>query len=121
MAETGRIHLVEPAPPRCSSCWQQKPQKRHIDFGASWDGPTFPPFDNVAGGVVSTIDDLIICEDCIRDAAKLIGLGEHARLQQQLAELEQANERLHARNDELAAIEAQAQKLRESLEPVTSR
>jgi hypothetical protein len=47
----GKIRLAETPPVRCSSCYGQYPTAVHVDFGAAWDGPTFPADEEVAGGV----------------------------------------------------------------------
>jgi hypothetical protein len=35
--DAAQIRLCSP-PAACSSCYGQYPQRRHVDFGASWDG-----------------------------------------------------------------------------------
>ena len=60
---------VAPTPPYCSSCFSQKGQLVHVDFGAAWDGPVLDP----GNGMKQAIDDLVICSDCIGEAARLIG------------------------------------------------
>jgi hypothetical protein len=57
-----RIHLADPAPPHCSGCFQQKPQERHVDFGAAYDGPVVPALEGTVGVVGHVIEDLILCE-----------------------------------------------------------
>jgi hypothetical protein len=93
-----RIHIAEPAPPRCSGCFQQKPQERHVDFGAAYDGPVVPAAENVAGLVGHVIDDLILCETCITEAAQLVGLGNAAALTAERDQLEAGNRELRAKN-----------------------
>ena len=85
-----RIHLAEPAPPHCSSCFQAKPQMEHVDFGAAWDGPVVPG----EGVVQHVIDDLIICRRCLEEAGLLIGLGDVGKLKDELQEAETANDNL---------------------------
>ena len=80
-----------PGPARCSGCFQSKPDQVHVDFEVAWDGPA-EHIENV--GVVS-IDDLVLCTDCVRLAAKQ--LREHlasepskvTQLEQQVADLTQ--------------------------------
>lgn len=93
-----RIQLAEPAPPRCSGCFQAKPQERHVDFGAAYDGPVVPSIENVAGLVGHVIEDLILCETCIAEAGKLVGLGDAGALTAERDQLEAANRDLRARN-----------------------
>jgi hypothetical protein len=85
------------------------PEKRHVDFGASTDGPVLelaggqslrqaptPGHLMSAVGVVGhVIDEIIICETCIAEAAKLIGLEDAAALRRQLETAEAANDALH--------------------------
>lgn len=102
-----RIHIAEPNPSHCSSCFSQKPHMRHVDFSAFWDGPVF---DDVAGGKKMTIDDLILCEDCIRTAASLVDLGnveaERQEVDQLKAELADTQRQLRTVNEVAAALEA---------------
>jgi hypothetical protein len=80
-----RIHLTETPPVKCSSCFQQQPQARHVDFSAFWDGPVF---NGPTEGVVKTvIDDLILCEDCITHAAHLVGLDDVEREREEIQRL----------------------------------
>lgn len=94
-----RIRIAEPAPPYCSGCFAAKPTEVHIDFGAAWDGPMLPALEGVAGATAHSVDDLVLCRDCIARAAALIGLSNHAELQAQLVELEEANAVLHAKHE----------------------
>ena len=55
-------------PPFCSSCFQQQFDKRHVDYSVAWDGGTLRD----AGGTLITIDDLILCEDCVRLGADVL-------------------------------------------------
>lgn len=100
-----------PAPHRCAACWQQHPNLVHVDFEVGYDGPTFRD----ENGTLITIDDLIICENCLKDAARLLrnvpDLGgrsviDHLRertqaLEQLLYESRRTIERLRARISEL--------------------
>jgi hypothetical protein len=89
-----RIHLAEPAPPHCSGCFQQKPQTRHVDFGAAYDGPVVPALEGTTGVVGHVIEDLILCEDCLSTAAGLIGLARAEKLQAAIDQAEAANREL---------------------------
>jgi hypothetical protein len=91
-----RIHLEEPAPPHCAACHQAVPDKRHVDFGASFDGPMLPALDGTVGVVGHSIDEVIICETCITDAGALIGLGDAEALLAEIERLNAANDALHA-------------------------
>lgn len=55
-------------PQYCSSCMNQNPNVRHIDFEAACDRGWY-------GGDPAlrvTMDDLVICEDCLKAAATLL-------------------------------------------------
>lgn len=55
-------------PTHCSSCFGQDTKARHVDFDAAWDGPVFNE-----DGLKVPIDDLILCEHCIAEAARILG------------------------------------------------
>jgi hypothetical protein len=108
----GKIRLTETPPVRCSSCYGQYPDRTHVDFGAAWDGPVLGEPDGVIGGARQVIDDLIICEDCLRDAGRLLGLEDPGDAARHLAELEgqaeELRERLLGAMDYIAALEGAA-------------
>jgi len=56
-------------PAVCAACHSAKPHAQHIDFEAAIDGPVLRP-----EGALLTIDDLIVCADCIREAAQLLAI-----------------------------------------------
>lgn len=60
-----RIALVPPV--QCSVCFQQNPQNEHVDMESSYDGPIL----DVSGARLS-IDNIVVCEVCIRAAARLL-------------------------------------------------
>jgi hypothetical protein len=94
-----KIRLAEVPPVRCSSCFGQYTERTHVDFGAAWNGPAFPDDGStgVVGGKVMTIDDLVICEDCLKIAAGLIGFEDPGDTRRHVAEAEQAAEELRER------------------------
>lgn len=96
------MRLTETSPAYCSGCFQAKPGSRHVDFDVAWDGPTVA--EGIAAGdgeitqtVAVTIDDLILCEDCLRAAAALIGLADQEQLAAQVSQLEDGNRNLTER------------------------
>jgi hypothetical protein len=91
-----RIHIAEPAPPRCSACFQAKPQEAHVDFSASYDGPVVPALDGAAGVVGHMIDELILCSECIRTAAVLVGMGDAGAVIAERDQLEAGNRELRS-------------------------
>jgi hypothetical protein len=65
------VRLTDHAPIACSSCGHQDVEMKHVDFEAAWDGPVISRTEN---GDVLPIDDLIVCEQCVREAAQLFDL-----------------------------------------------
>ena len=85
------MNIAPSAPPHCASCFDQKPRERHIDFQAAYDGPVIP------GGQPTPIDDLIICESCLRQAARLIGLQDWSDIHDRMARAETQRDDLEAK------------------------
>lgn len=98
-----RIHIAEPAPSHCSSCYQQKPRQPHVDFGASYDGPVVPALQGTIGTVGHMIDELILCEDCIRSAAELLGWEDVTAVRAELEEARQVRDMMHHKIEALQA------------------
>jgi hypothetical protein len=49
------------------------------------------PSQNVAGGKMVSVDDLVVCEECLTTAAAVLGLGDVTEAEQRV---ERLNERL---------------------------
>lgn len=93
------MRVADTAPAYCSGCFQAKPSDCHVDFDVAWDGPTIT--DGVAGGdegIVQTIavaiDDLILCEDCLKKAAALVGMVDPGAESAELEQLRDSNQHL---------------------------
>ncbi len=56
-------------PVRCSACFNQQPDLRHVDMDASCDRG----YGDEAA-VKIAYDDLVLCENCVKEAATLINL-----------------------------------------------
>jgi hypothetical protein len=84
-------------PAYCASCYAQKPAQRHVDLEAAYDGPV------LEGSVRVAIDDLVLCEECLTEAANLIGL---VNPDETTAELDRARERLAQQDERLLAQSA---------------
>ncbi len=93
--------IAEISPTHCSSCFGQYVDRRHVDFEAAWDGPVIHDGvmtdEGVTNRIPVSIDELVICEECLTHGAKLLGLKdgqENVRLLDSLAvlaaDLEQA-------------------------------
>jgi hypothetical protein len=66
-------------PPACAACGGQYPDRKHVDFGAAWDGPVLNQAEVIAEGVTPMqIDDLKVCETCVREAAEVLALSGQA-------------------------------------------
>ena len=83
------MKLAAISPSRCSSCHGQYPERQHVDFDAYWDGPVI----DENNGMKQAIDDLIICEDCLKAAATLIGMVEDKQMVKENYELGKAVEK----------------------------
>lgn len=85
--------LAAAAPAYCSVCFGQYPDRRHVDFDAAWDGPVI----DSGNGMKQAIDDLIMCENCVRRGAEILALDdvaapEMAALVEQVETLKALNE-----------------------------
>jgi hypothetical protein len=76
-------------PVACASCYGQYIDRRHVDFGASTDGAVLAGPSNIAGGKGQSIDEVIVCDECLAAAAELIGLEEATPLHAEIEELQQ--------------------------------
>lgn len=79
MTLTENIIRLTGMPMYCAACRNQDSGVRHVDFDAAvergfGDGP-----------MPTSMDDLIVCEGCLRTAALLIDMGDLAELRDQLA------------------------------------
>lgn len=66
-------------PPHCASCYGQYTDKVHVDLEASYDGPVIEggivgPDGEVVNKIPVSIDELVLCETCLIEAAALIGM-----------------------------------------------
>ena len=99
-----------PNPPFCAACYGQKPEMRHVDFEAAYDGPVVNPEDDIK----MAVDDLILCEECLRSAAQRLGYGPiDSDYQNQL------EDRLLSALDRATKAEGRLQVVREALQPTT--
>jgi hypothetical protein len=103
---------IKPAatpPTHCASCFGQYPDRRHVDFNAYWDGPVFARDDgDVAGGAPISVDDLVICEECVAAAATVLELTDddtRRHVLQMEREVEELRERLLGATTYIAKLE----------------
>jgi len=97
----------------CASCFGQYLDRQHVDFEAFWDGPALKnekDENNPLG-----VDDLIICEKCLMEAGKLIGLEHAEKLKKENEELgaavESHLEQVLARDELISDLERTVEKL----------
>lgn len=104
------MNLAEQPPPYCSSCYGAYPERPHIDFEATWDGPVI---DHEAG-TRQAIDDLIVCEECLAQAAGLLGYAPPAtdERDETIAALEQ---RVADLTERLRSAEHYAQQIEDAI------
>lgn len=99
MSDATKIHLAERPPVACAACYGQYTDREHVDFGATYDGPVLNVPDVLTKGAINVqIDELVICDECVRAAAALLGLARHEDLEGLLgdmhAKLTEQSERL---------------------------
>lgn len=106
--------LAVKPPPICSSCFAQYPDRRHVDFNASWDGPVIDSHN----GMKQSIDELIVCEKCLEDAAKVIDLVREDELRERVAELERMVATRDAKIDQQAAALSKVRILKGAIDDI---
>jgi hypothetical protein len=90
LVPAAKIREAQTPPVACASCGGQYPGRRHVDFGSAGDYGMVPS-QNVAGGKMVSVDDLVVCEECVTAAARVLGLGDVTEAEQRVDRL---NERL---------------------------
>lgn len=64
------MQVTDFKPALCAACFQAKPEATFVDFHADYDGPTFRD----DSGQLQSIEDLKLCEDCVREGATALAL-----------------------------------------------
>lgn len=60
----------------CSSCYTVQSRLEYVDFDSDWEGPLIARETSLGAALDPLpVDDLILCEDCVRTAAKLFGMS----------------------------------------------
>lgn len=89
------MKLADTAPAFCAACYGQKPDERHVDFEAAFDGHVVKPAGDGYDAVA--VDDLVLCEPCLRAAFELLpdleAAGREEALRERVRELERAVDR----------------------------
>jgi hypothetical protein len=91
---------IRPAelPMYCSACGCQDQQKRHVDFDAACDRGY-----GADEAVSVSMDDLILCETCLRSGAELVGMIDDSEPLERIAALERRLKDEQARANKAAA------------------
>lgn len=103
-----RIPRLSEMPMFCASCGSQDPEARYVDFDAAWDGPVVNPDDDIK----MQIDDLVICENCLVEASRLVGLVEPDQTAETLA---RAQQDLIAKEDKIKELQGYIGRLEAAL------
>ena len=111
----GNVRVASPNPAYCTVCYRPGSDPvRFVDFDAAVDGPVVLTEGGTRGeyvGPMVSIDDLYVCEDCLRIGDQALGLEaeraplEQARLAQHEAEKDAALWRQRAEGLRAAAAE----------------
>lgn len=75
--------IADITPPNCSVCWQTRDDIRHVDFEVAHEGPVL-----FEGTTPVQIDQLVICESCLKAGGELVGLVDWAERADLLADLQ---------------------------------
>lgn len=94
----------------CSACFNQEPSKRHVDFGASYDGPVMST-GSEENPIRVSIDELVLCEDCLSSGAEILGL---VNADEQVTANEELAQRVEELSERLAGAVAYISKLEET-------
>lgn len=96
--------------PYCSACFGAYHDRQHVDFEAYYDGPV------IEGSVRVAIDDLVLCELCLENAANLLGFEAGAK-----AKIEKKNAEIKRLSEQLLKQERYALKLQEAFDSKPTR
>lgn len=83
----------------CSACRSQHSEKRYVDFDAECDRG----YGDAANGKPIQMDDLILCDDCIRTAGRFVGMADAEAQVERIASLEERLAAETARCDQMTA------------------
>ena len=97
----------------CASCFSQNLESRHVDLEAYWDGPVI----DSNNGMKQAIDDLILCETCVAEAAKVIGYENVDEMKEENTEMGIA---LETKDEEIVDLHELVSDLEKSLSKFTN-
>lgn len=88
----------------CSSCFNQQPELRHVDFKAACDRG----YGNDEA-IKIAMDDLILCENCVKEACMVLGIEDSHTLKAKVLNLQR-------RLDRTEKAQRQAQRYADTME-----
>lgn len=99
----------------CASCYAQYTDKTYVDLDAAYDGPVIEggvvgPDGDVVNKIPVSIDDLVLCEDCLREAGSFIGLTDTDA--DKIAELQQIRQQ---QAEEILGLKQYVKKLEDAV------
>lgn len=106
------MRIAETPPPYCCCCHSDCVGKVTIDFEAYYDGPVLE-----AEHYKYQVDDLYLCEDCIKTAGRLVGMGDIEALKVENNELGEA---FNVKLEEIESLRNYAKGLKEALDEASS-
>jgi hypothetical protein len=93
--------LADAPPAYCSSCFG-RPDGRYVDFEAAYDGPVVPGTPTPV-----PVDDLILCESCLREAFRLLDPDDLKATIRELEEVvQEQDEALNAKDRTIQGAKA---------------
>lgn len=101
----------------CSACSGQYPNRQHVDFDAECDrgyGDTLIQGQSQGEGSNAPriqMDDLILCEQCIKEGARIIGMVDGDELRAEIESLKRAletKEKLYKQTQRFADVMEEA-------------
>jgi hypothetical protein len=95
-------------PMYCSACMNQQPALRHVDFDAATDRG----YGNVEATKVA-MDDLILCEGCVKRGAELLGMVDSKEQAERIADLEK---RLDVKERQYKQAQGYADRMEDALQ-----
>lgn len=84
-------------PVYCSACFAQDPSKLHVDLDAACDRG----YGDRDDGLKIAMDDLVLCESCVRSAGVIVGMRDATELEQELEGLRKLHRQEKDRGDSL--------------------
>jgi hypothetical protein len=94
-------------PQRCSACSNQQPGIRHVDFDAACDRG----YGNEEAVKVA-YDDLILCENCVKEGLQVLGIEDSKELK---AELQDTKRKLEIKDKLLKQAQRYSDTMEEAL------